>query len=346
MKTNDIKILQIIDTLDVGGAEKIFINMLNLLSKNNYQITAFFILSKGKLSEDLDDNISIIELFRNSKFNLKNLYQCYKIVRSYDILHCHSWHVYRYIKLVCFLFRVKSKIILQDHYGNLDSKSMERLIYKTILKPKYYIGVSSISLDWITNLIKIDKKNVFLLRNIIHKYEKKNFQNIKDKSGIVLVSNIKEIKNQLFAVKLLNNFEDQLSLIGIIQNKSYYQSILLENPKHKLISNITNVQEVLLEYKLGLHCSKKETGPLVLIEYLAQNLPFLSYETGEVSKILKPHFPEYFIDNFEIKEWEKRIHFLLNSKPDINKMNSIFDKYFSSENYFNELIKIYTCIRN
>lgn len=346
MKTFDFKILQIIDTLDVGGAEKVFVDISNLLYENHHNVTAFFILKKGKLAKDLNEKIEIIELFRASKFSIKSMSICANFLTKFDILHCHSWHVYRYIKLVCFLFRIKSQIVLQDHYGKLDSKSIERLIFRTILKPKFYIGVSSNSLVWIKNFIKINKNNVFLLQNMVQKYQNKELIQQNKVKGIVLVSNIKPIKNQFFAAQLSKKIEAPLTLIGVIQDQNYYQSVLLENSKLKLISNCTNVPEILDEFKLGLHCSENETGPLVLIEYLAQNLPFLSYETGEISKILKPHFPEYFINNFEIEGWKKRIDYLLNSEPDIIKMNFIFDKYFNSEDYFKQLITIYSCIKN
>jgi glycosyltransferase involved in cell wall biosynthesis len=97
---------------------------------------------------------------------------------------------------------------------------------------------------------------------------------------------------------------------------------------------------------LGLHTSKSETGPLVLIEYLAQGLPFLAYDTGEVASILKPYFPEYFMDNFDIDKWEQRITKLLKENPDYDKMNFVFEKHFGKEQYFEKLNAIYTCIKN
>jgi glycosyltransferase involved in cell wall biosynthesis len=88
--------------------------------------------------------------------------------------------------------------------------------------------------------------------------------------------------------------------------------------------------------------SVSESGPLVLIEYLAQNLPFLSYNTGEVSKIIKDENSSFVIDTFIEKDWIESIA-EIKKKNDFN-LNAIYDKHFSSKKYLNTCIDIYNKI--
>ncbi|VXC31740.1 Glycosyltransferase involved in cell wall bisynthesis [Flavobacterium sp. 9AF] len=343
-----MKILQVIDRLNVGGAEKVFVDICTILyEKNPDTITAFFLLDKGKLSDKLPHELKKIELNRNDKWSLKKMSQCAQIIKEYDIIHCHFRHVYKYIRLVSFLFNCKVEILLHDHYGSIMIDKKIPFLMDTLLKPKHYIGVSSTLCDWAREKLLLDFNSVYLLENIVLKskeHKKYPFKNL------VLVSNIKAVKNNLFAVEIMKSLSLSLVLIGNNQDNDYFNlvnnKIHDENLRCSIDSTITNVQEVLRNFSLGLHTSISESGPLVLIEYLAQGLPFLAYETGEVATILKPHFPDYFIDNFDSDLWKERIEMLLNKKHDINKMKQIFETYFGSENYYNKLIAIYKCIKN
>ena len=63
----------------------------------------------------------------------------------------------------------------------------------------------------------------------------------------------------------------------------------------KFIHGESSIQPLLVNYDLGLHVSPEETGPLVLLEYFAQGLPFLSYRTGQVSEKAYREFPKFFM---------------------------------------------------
>jgi hypothetical protein len=65
-----------------------------------------------------------------------------------------------------------------------------------------------------------------------------------------------------------------------------------------------------------------------------------------VAQILKPYFPEYFIDNFDLEQWAARIEMLLAQTPDYNKMNTVFEKHFGKQQYFEKLKSIYQCVKS
>lgn len=341
MGNQKLKIVQVIDTLNVGGGERVFVDMCNILKENHEKVEVLYLLTPGALHFELNTKIKFTALNRKNKLSFSKMYECSLLLKQNDIIHCHFRHVYNYITLVSLIFRVKTKIILHDHYGSIDVNKKVPIMFKGFFKPKTYIGVSNSLTDWAINYLNINKKNVFILPNLIVKTI--NFQKLSCQKDLILVSNIKTIKNNQFAIDIIEKSQFSLLIIGKNQEDNYFKNLLnrATNLGIEINQNVEKTQPILLNFKLGLHTSISESGPLVLIEYLAQGLPFLAYETGEVAKILKPYFPEYFIDNFNVEEWIKRIEKLLNSTKNSKLMEEVFEKHFSQTQYYQKLKDIY-----
>jgi glycosyltransferase involved in cell wall biosynthesis len=339
-----MKIIQVIDTLNVGGAEKVFVDMSNILFENQQEISVLLLLEGGVLKPELNSKIKLYELSRTNKWSIKKMQECSKIVQSFDIIHCHFRHVYRYISLVKLLFPFKGKVVLQDHYGSIEVHKKVPFLFASVFKPAYYIGVSKTLTDWAENSLSVSAKNVFLLENIIIQNNVKT-PNIKH-YDLILVSNIKPIKNNLFAIQLAQKMNKRLVLIGQNQDSSYFDTIRLSFTDNiEINATISNAQSVMHWADFGLHTSISETGPLVLIEYIAKQLPFLAYETGEVAKTLKKYFPLYFIDNFDLAQWQERIEKIKENPLDYAKFEHVFEIEFGQTKYYQKLKAIYLCIQ-
>lgn len=338
-----MKILQVIDALNIGGAERVFVDVCNILKENDQDVSALILLeNKGKLAEEL--NVPILDFSRNHKWDIVAMYKCGQILSSYEIVHCHLRHVYRYIALVNLLFKSNSKIIFQDHYGSIGVDTSIPFLFNSILKPSYYIGVSQTLTNWALEKVQVQRKNVFLLQNIIRKLE--TTESITKSSDLLLVSNIKPIKNNTFAIQLAKELKLSLLIVGRNQNDAYYNELLsdIDNSAIKIDESVSKAQSIMGNAKIGLHTSKSETGPLVLIEYLAQGLPFVAYMTGEVAQMLANDFPEFFIDNFEIHEWKEKVQNLLDNSFDRSKMKRVFEQHFGEQQYYTKLKNIYLCV--
>ncbi|MDT7831925.1 glycosyltransferase [Flavobacteriaceae bacterium S356] len=335
-----MKILQIIDILDVGGAERVFVNMCNLLHSNKIDVSALVFGRKGKLEGTLSKKIPRIDFKRKAKYGIGEWYALSKILRQYDILHVHMRHNFVYIKLIATIFRVNVKIILHDHSSNFDHVSIP---LKSFLRPNYFIGVSKQLVEWSKNTLGVQKNKTFLLYNTVLKERIDVLA--KDKEGIVVVGNIKPGKNQLFVINLMPSIHEDVTFIGKVQDLSYFQQLkdrintLNLGNRVTFMTEIDNVQYQLPKFKLALMSSTKESGPLVLIEYLAQDLPFVSYKTGEVSNLLEKEIPEFFLSSFEESLWIKKIKEISNYKG--LELSTIYEKLFSPSKYIQLCTDIY-----
>jgi glycosyltransferase involved in cell wall biosynthesis len=338
-----LKILQVIDRLDIGGAERVCVDLSNILTKHNEQVSLLLLSGKGVLFNELEPRIKVFELKRGNKFNLLSLFKCYQIITQFDIIHCHFKHVYRYIAVVSKLFPIPGKVILQDHGYTLKPARF----LKNLLHPKYYIGVSEKLTKWASEELNIKKENIFLLKNIVIR---KHYQHcISKKYDLILVSNIKPKKNHEFVIRLLNVLPDNnLLIVGKIQDDRYFSYLksIVKNKNIHFKTDVHDVQPLISTAKIGLHSSRSETGPLVLMEYLAQGIPFLAYETGEVANLIREIFPTFFINNFEVSKWVERLGAIENINIPSDSMTSVFEKFFSVEDYYKKCKTIYHALQN
>ena len=102
-------------------------------------------------------------------------------------------------------------------------------------------------------------------------------------------------------------------------------------------------QKYFYKYDLALHPSLKESGPLVVLEYLSQGLPFLSFNTGQSNVLVKEHFPEFIMLDFEEKKWASQLMVLIDKGREFyqNNLKKFFKKKYSQENYLLKCRKIY-----
>jgi glycosyltransferase involved in cell wall biosynthesis len=140
------------------------------------------------------------------------------------------------------------------------------------------------------------------------------------------------------------DLDKDLTIFGNNQNSDYFNEINSYS-RVQIIENVDISVDEISSYRLGLYSSKSESGPLVLLEYILAEIPFLAYQVGGMADAIAEFFPEYFINNFEKAEWKLRILKLLEVPFDVElhrqKVNEMMMKYFSEENYKNELFKIY-----
>ncbi|MBQ8424273.1 MAG: glycosyltransferase [Coprobacter sp.] len=342
-----MRILQVIDLLAVGGAERVAVDLSNILYENGEDITFLSLKHNGILSKDLNLGIRKIELFRTSPYSLRFLIRFIKIAKSYDIIHIHMRQNLKYVALASmFAPSLKRKIVFHDHYGSINTDKSCSISLRYILSHcvNAYIGVSMQLCDWAK---KNGARKRYLLPNIIRKQSILDIMN-SIPTGIVSVGNIRKDKNYEFLLKISQKLpQTSFTIYGQKNIPEYAEFITIHKGDNvKIIDNVSNVQPLLHSYEMAIHCATSETGPLVLIEYLAQGIPFITYRTGEVVSQIENELPELVIDTFDVNEWIERIAYILSNTVEIKrKMKVVFDKYYSETAYYNCCMAVYNEVK-
>jgi len=336
-----MKVLHIIDQLNIGGAERVAVDLANLLySSGEIQIDICILEGPSELDKYLVDGIHMKYLYRSKNGKLRTLLRLKNLIKQYDIIHVHMRHVYKFVALSNIIN--SNKIILHDHFGSIRIDKSVSFLLKNIFPPEFYIGVSNELLDWAQESFKA-KGHYYLLQNTIVSFDE--FISNKKNDRCVVIGNIKPVKNQLFILKLLKHNGFDVDFYGEIQDEVYFeelQDFIKDNSledRVEFISGISNVQQRISNYAFGLSASKSESGPLVLLEYLAQGIPFVSFKTGSVSDVLFDEYPSMFCDSFELNQWKNKIYEIKEFTPKFCK--NLFKTKFNPNTYRLRCIEVY-----
>jgi glycosyltransferase involved in cell wall biosynthesis len=327
-------------------------NLSKLISQQALQCNRVGTGWRWCLKKSLNPGITIRNLERRNKWNLFTLLRLSKELRSFDVIHIHMRHVYRYVFLANLAAR--KTLILHDHFNYFPNTFLQKAIFKTLLIRHIYISVDKMGYNWAADVLNLPHKNVFCLPNVIIK-ERVYAQAKTNK--IVLVSNIKPEKNIAFIIpfaqQLLNQHSTlEIDVVGSVLDQGYFEEISNQlksksfSNRITFITNETAVQSRLSQYQLGLHFSKLESGPLVLLEYLAQGLPFISYYTGEIAKRLEIELPLFFLSGFNVAAWCKRADEIMQGSVQYANLSVLLEKHNNSEDYFEQCQKIYQRIHS
>tara|TARA_R110000851_G_scaffold7469_1_gene28936 strand:- start:29508 stop:30572 length:1065 start_codon:yes stop_codon:yes gene_type:complete len=348
-----VKVLQVIDQLQAGGAERVAIDLSILLKNEDVDIDFLNLLQPAQLDKELKkNNIHVTYLNRKNKYNPFLLLKLFFLLNTYSVIHVHSRHVLRYVGLTFFIptFLRKYKVVFHDHYGNIEmDKTISYYLKKCIKNCNAYIGVSDKLVAWAEK--KRLNNSIYLLENIVR--EKKSVKKINTKSEIIVVGNFREQKNYEFLMSILEKLPVNVSmdLYGAIVDREYYEKIVEQvrnlglSNQINIIENETNITALLINYKMAVHCAASETGPLVAIEYMSQHIPFIMFNTGSVAKKLKEHKYDLIMDTFHAEKWSEKIESVLQNKSYFERLKKeirlLYSTSFSEKKYISTCMEIY-----
>ena len=142
---------------------------------------------------------------------------CARILKQFDIIHVHMRHTYRYISFVNKIFRINKKIILHDHYGSIEINQSQPFPFAKHLAPFYYIGVSDKLKDWAVKIFKMDTNRCSTLINLPRAIQiDESISNLTNspQKELVIVGNIKFVKNQRFAIEFAKKIDQKIDIFN------------------------------------------------------------------------------------------------------------------------------------
>ena len=338
--------------------ENVFVDMCNILNRNCTNVTILFTRKPGPLSKKLNSNIKQISLNRRWRFSAIAAVKLFSIINNYNIIHVHGRYNFSYVKAVTSLYsKKKYQIFFHDHFGAIDIDKTVPKFLKIFNYDYVYIGVSKSLTDWALNNLGIENNKINLLPNIRDIEPLNNIENRSNTRGqdiyeLVHVANIHPVKNIEFSIRILHELnmkgDFRLTVYGSVANQTYFESLLSLSKKLGVeksllfIHNKSDIPSILGNYDLGLCTSKSESGPLVLIEYLSQGVPFLSFDTGEVVRQTAKKYPFFVLDNFDAQKWSSQIlNILVNRFVNKTQLIKYFEKIYSTKTYYDRVMEIY-----
>ena len=365
-----MKILQVIGTLNTGGAETFLVNVFKNIDREKYNFD-FLVFKKEKY--DYEDTIKklggkIIYIQSPKEIGMikfiSNFVQICK-KNKYDVVHAHTLFNCGPCMVGAFLSNVKIRISHSHSTKYLDERtSFYKKIYYHISK----LLINVFSTDYIAcgnkaaDFLYYKGKNKVIIKNGIEleKFRYSNLLNEKirkllgiSNKAIVIghVGRLMYIKNQAFLIDLFKDFhsdfrESYLILIGNGKDKEELINRVKKYNLEKYViftGSVPNVNEYYNIFDLFVFPSLFEGLPYTLIEAQANGIPIISSE--DVSKESNITGEIKFLDLNSPKEvWLKEMKNRYGKRYE--KMQKIIDNGYSIHKTINKLCSIYEKYNN
>ena len=112
-----MRIIQIIDSLEVGGAEKMAVNYANALSDQIEFSGLIATRKQGNLINQIDKKVSYLFLDRKKVVDLKAIKALKEYCQENKVDYIHAHGTSYFTAFLVKLIYIKVKIIWHDHYG-------------------------------------------------------------------------------------------------------------------------------------------------------------------------------------------------------------------------------------
>ena len=314
-----LRIVQLIDSLEAGGAERMAVNYANTLSSVIGYSALVATRKEGALKEQLSDEVDYLFLNKQGKLGLNAVWKFRAFLKEHQIefIHAHSSSFFTAV-LVKMIYP-KVKIVWHDHYGNSAFLGQRKSFVLRLLSV-FFQGIISVNVslkDWAVSHLKF--QNVIYLPNFVFfTDENKNLQQTELKGvlgkRIICLANLREQKNHLMlldvATELKKSHPDwSFHLVGKDFEDDYSRLIHQEILERDLSEHVfvygsrNDVGAILNQSDLAILTSKSEGLPVAILEYGFYKKAVLSTSVGEIGTVIQSKYsgvlvPSGAVDDF------------------------------------------------
>jgi len=295
-----MRILQIIDSLEAGGAERMAVNYANALA-NKIEFSGLVVTRKeGPLLNQINSKISYLFLNKKSALDIQSVLKLrtFVIENKVEIVHAHSTSFF-----LAFLLKLtfpKIKLIWHDHYGDSEFLSQRpSLSLKRILP--FFNGIIAVNQQlkiWAEQ--KIHFKNVIYLPNFPSEENQVSEQTILEGipgKRIVSLANLRLQKDHFLLLEVakkvkISHPEWTFHLVGKDFEDEYSKKIKtlilefnLENSVF-IYGSRNDIKNILNQSTIGVLTSQSEGLPVALLEYGWYKKPIVVTNVGEIPLLM------------------------------------------------------------
>lgn len=352
-----MRIVQLIDSLEAGGAERMAVNFANALSE---KITFSGIVAtrkEGLLFDKIKNKSGYLFLNKQRSVDVTSIFKLrkYCIQHKIDCIQAHSSSFF--LAVLVKLTLPKIKIIWHDHYGNSEFLKERKYFVLQLCSLFFYriFVVNQLLLYW--NLEKMFCKKVFYLQNFPELASLEGTTQLKGIEGkrIVCLANIRPQKNIEMLVEVAKNVCDKNSnltfhVVGKKFNDSYQEKILQLLKKNKLehfvflYDSKNDIPNILQQSTIGILTSSSEGLPVSLLEYGLSKLPVIATNVGQIKDVIINDKTGFLIENDDVVTFTNKLIYLIDN-PQIcanfaEELHNHVKNNYSKETIINHYLKL------
>lgn len=295
-----MRIIQIIDSLEAGGAERVAVNYANTLVEAIEFSGLVATRKEGVLLNQINPKVSYLFLNKKQQLDFGALFRLRSFVLKNKVTHIHAHSTSFFLAFLLKVTLPAVKLIWHYHYGNNEILSKKRIMIFKIVIP-FFGGVIAVNQKlkfWITNNLK--SKNVIYLPNFPCESKgligKTNLQG--NGKRILCVANLREDKNHFLLLEVAQKLKIPhpnwtFHLVGKDFDDAYSKQIKELIKEYDLENNVflygskQDIATILGQSEIAILTSKSEGLPVALLEYGWFKKAVVVTNVGEMSTLVQ-----------------------------------------------------------
>jgi glycosyltransferase involved in cell wall biosynthesis len=298
-------VMHVIDSLAIGGAERVLIDLANRTAADGHAVSVCVTRSDCTLASELRRGIGLHVLGRRSRFDWKRTRQLGPLTERLrpDMLHVHGRSSMSFVTLTRMIRLVRAPVIFHDQFGKIELDGRVSFWFRATGR-RYmdqYVGSSPSLGAWAAHA-GIEPSRIHVIGNApdLQRIQHAPPANLEQRFGLsadslkgIVVCGVRPEKGILVLLEALKAIRSaqpvSVLIVGGARDACYYQeceacaagSGLREGVK--FVGERSDVPSLIKAADFAVIPSLSESGPVVLAEFMAAGLPFVSTLTGEVA---------------------------------------------------------------
>lgn len=300
-------VMHLADTLDVGGAERMVVNLANALPRDRFAAHVCTTRRLGPLARFLAPDVGLISLDRRRRFDVRALPRLAAYVRTHgiEVLHAHGMSLYTALAVSALV--PGRRIVWHVHHGRQAIDGSRGWAYRPVRRwIDETIAVSEGLARWAVARVGLPAAHVHYVPNFVARPHEP-FGGAAPQPAPALpgvaaarlacVANLLPVKDQLTLVRAMRRVVDarpeaHLLLVGGPSDVRYAHTVRDEIAVHRLEEHVTllgdcaDVRGLLAQVDVGVLSSRAEGMPLALLEYGTAGLAVVTTDVGQCGDVV------------------------------------------------------------
>ncbi|MGL4633517.1 MAG: glycosyltransferase [Cetobacterium sp.] len=292
-----MKILHIITSLELGGAEKLLLDLIPAQKRQGVDVELLVLDTNGEkfLDEYEKRGIKVHKTKINNKISFKNIFEIAKIIKKekVEIVHAHLVHSQIWTSLAKYLN--KNTIYITTEHST-HNRRRENYIYKILDKFIYssFVKVIAISEATARELIKwtgISLKKIDVIPNGVSLRAFMGKQKERKGNNLIMVSRFHSSKDHITVVRALEKLPKEYSLTFVGEGETeeaVKREVLMLSlaDRVQFLGYSNSVSALLKRADVAIQSSNFEGFGLSALEAMASGTPIIASDVEGLANIV------------------------------------------------------------
>ena len=342
-----MRILQIIDSLDAGGAERMAVSYANALVDKIDVSGLVATRAEGSLKSELGVGVSYLFLNKKSTLDFKALFRLRKWVIQNKVSHIHAHSTSFFIAFLLKITLPRIQLVWHDHYGNSEFLKERPCLELKLIIP-FFDGIISVNqkLKTWAEENRLSKNSIYLpnFPTKQNSVASPTILNGIETKRIVCLANLRVQKNHFLLLEVANKIKEThpdwtFHLVGKDFKDEYSRHLKEKIAELNLEKTVfvygskKDVDFILNQSTIAVLTSQSEGLPVSLLEYGINRKPVIVTNVGEIASLVQHEVNGFVVSSNDGISFYEALTKLIESDDLRKKMGDALHE---------EVIKIYS----